>query len=656
MPRTPLTSVGHAYTAIYSDFAGYAYSAPSVPDEDWMISESDMYSMQPGNVGIGTASPAAKLDVVGNRIRLSDSTVNRGKEILLRVDGAEADLDVNGANLFIKSNTGNTVIQGFGGNVGIGLTTPTEQLQVGGVIHSTTGGFKFPDGTVQTSASTGGGTGWSLTGNAGTDTSTNFLGTTDNMAVHIRSNNTTLFRVDPNYNVIGGHGYVSSGVVGAAISGGGNPIVLSYVTDDYGTIGGGHANQAGDGVGSTADAAAATVAGGSGNLASAEYATVGGGYANGAYDSSATVAGGYWNSASDPYTTVGGGSYNDAQGIYSTVSGGYNNYASDSAATIGGGYDHTASGIYSTIAGGWSCTASKQYTTVGGGSGNRATGEMATIGGGSGNDATGWYAVVAGGSVNEADSFSAVCGGSQNDALGFASFIGGGTFNSASGSYSGVAGGYADTSAGLYSFSQGFNAKVPSGHSESVALNGQVTTASGQTRIGIISKASGTFSIDHPLDPDGKILNHYFVESPQMMLVYRGAAELDSDGRAEVLLPDYFDALNENTMVQLTGVGTFEVFVAEDVRDNRFVIGGRPGTKVYWTVTGERSDPSAEITRTLMPVEQVKDAELAGRSLDDDLLVATMDQLREMGEASRFGFRTAAGREKYEKMRSLSGK
>ena len=38
------------------------------------------------------------------------------------------------------------------GNVGIGTTTPGERLTVAGIIHSTTGGFRFPDGTIQTTA------------------------------------------------------------------------------------------------------------------------------------------------------------------------------------------------------------------------------------------------------------------------------------------------------------------------------------------------------------------------------------------------------------------------------------------------------------------------------------------------------------------------
>ena len=45
------------------------------------------------------------------------------------------------------------------GNVGIGTPTPGNRLTVAGIIHSTTGGFMFPDGTIQITAGGGAGGG-----------------------------------------------------------------------------------------------------------------------------------------------------------------------------------------------------------------------------------------------------------------------------------------------------------------------------------------------------------------------------------------------------------------------------------------------------------------------------------------------------------------
>jgi hypothetical protein len=45
------------------------------------------------------------------------------------------------------------------GNVGIGTTTASNPVVANGVVQSLSGGFKFPDGTTQTTAATGGGSG-----------------------------------------------------------------------------------------------------------------------------------------------------------------------------------------------------------------------------------------------------------------------------------------------------------------------------------------------------------------------------------------------------------------------------------------------------------------------------------------------------------------
>ncbi|MBX3032029.1 MAG: hypothetical protein KF809_17935, partial [Chloroflexi bacterium] len=72
---------------------------------------------------------------------------------------------------------------------------------------------------------------------------------------------------------------------------------------------------------------------------------------------------------------------------------------------------------------------------------------------------------------------------------------------------------------------------------------------------GHLSKSSGSFLIDHPLDPANRYLAHSFVESPDMLNVYSGTVTLNGKGRATVRLPRYFEALNADHRYQLTAIG-----------------------------------------------------------------------------------------------------
>ena len=111
---------------------------------------------------------------------------------------------------------------------------------------------------------------------------------------------------------------------------------------------------------------------------------------------------------------------------------------------------------------------------------------------------------------------------------------------------------------------------------------------------GAISKGSGSFVIDHPLDPENKLLYHSFVESPDVKNIYDGVVTLDAWGEAVVQLPDYFEKLNKDYRYQVKAIDTPapNLHIKDEIKDNRFTIAGGPqGTKVSWQVTGVRKDP-----------------------------------------------------------------
>jgi hypothetical protein len=169
------------------------------------------------------------------------------------------------------------------------------------------------------SASTGGGSGWSLTGNGGTS-SANFLGTTDSNPLELRVKNQRALRLEwgtdsisDSVNTIAGSriNLVSNGAIGATIAGGGEEGAVSpfaypnEIRGSFSSIGGGSGNTVRYG-------SYATIAGGAYNLAGYDVSLTG---------NYSSVGGGYLNCAQGDYSTVPGGDRNWAPGAYSFAAG-----------------------------------------------------------------------------------------------------------------------------------------------------------------------------------------------------------------------------------------------------------------------------------------------------------------------------------------------
>jgi len=312
-----------------------------------------------------------------------------------------------------------------GGNVGIGVLSPENKLEVSGTVKATN---FVGDG----SGLTGVGGFWSTSGNAGTIPGTSFIGTTDNQALEIKVNNVRAMRIEPTLNtpnIIFGSQYNYATGGGSTVSGGGFAGSNCYepstglVTRQCFNL---------------AAAGASTVSGGWSNIAYGSSSVVAGGEANTAGIVSGTkwwgtVSGGFGNAASAISSSIGGGELNNVIGDYGTISGGWRNAASALSSSIGGGKSNSVIGDYSTVSGGYSNNAKANYSTISGGDSNK-TGDI-------NGSFKAQYSTVSGGTSNSADASAAtVAGGARNLANGNNAFIAGGTDNTASGQWSFAAG------------------------------------------------------------------------------------------------------------------------------------------------------------------------------------------------------------------------
>lgn len=119
----------------------------------------------------------------------------------------------------INADDGAVAIDGTGGltvagKVGIGTTSPSDPLQVVGVIRSSSGGFEFPDGTTQTSAAKG--DGFSLDADDGAPTDAVYIDAAGQVGIGTKTPENRLSILGGSDASLSGGGFLQVGGAGGA--------------------------------------------------------------------------------------------------------------------------------------------------------------------------------------------------------------------------------------------------------------------------------------------------------------------------------------------------------------------------------------------------------------------------------------------------------
>jgi hypothetical protein len=159
---TRWAGIGYDYSGLQSFWVNATSSDIVGTGTRWMNVNSS------GHVGLGTLAPEAPLHVKGGSLMTGSwnrtATLEAAFPVLVFNSNAKKwagiGYDYSGLlSFWVNATSGDVVGTGTrwmnvdsSGNVGIGTAAPSAKLTVAGTIESTTGGFKFPDGTTQATA------------------------------------------------------------------------------------------------------------------------------------------------------------------------------------------------------------------------------------------------------------------------------------------------------------------------------------------------------------------------------------------------------------------------------------------------------------------------------------------------------------------------